>query len=66
MQGHGVAPYIAAEEPRGPGAGALQSQQDSDRGGLTGSVGAEEPGDLPGANHQIEAVERFDGTEGLM
>ncbi len=65
VQGHGVAPGVATEEPGGTGVAALQAEQHPDRGRLPGAVGAEESGDLTGTDGQVQAVERFDGAERL-
>ncbi len=65
VQVGGVVPRVAAQHRRRPGVGAQQPEQDADRRGLAGAVGAEEAVDLAGLDAEVEVVQRAGGSEGL-
>ncbi len=65
VQGDGVTPGVPAEQHHLAVVTAQQPQQDADRGGLAGTVGAEEAVDLADSDVEVEAVEGRDRTEGL-
>jgi hypothetical protein len=52
-----VVPGIAAEQPGRAGVGAHQAEQDTDGGGLPGTVGAEEAMHFTGPHGQVESVQ---------
>lgn len=65
MQRNGLGPGITAQQPHATAVGLHQAQQDADRGGLPGAVGAEESVDLPLSHSEIEAVQRLHRAESL-
>src|SRR3954471_1735117 len=65
VQGGDVAPRVAAEQARGAAVGAIEAEQNPDRGRLAGAVRAEKSMDLALGHRQIEGVQRARGAEGL-
>src|SRR3954451_15196148 len=65
VQGGDVAPRVAAEQARGAAVGAIEAEQNPDRGRLAGAVRPEKSMDLALGHRQIEAVQRARGAEGL-
>ena len=65
VQGDGVAPRVAAEQPCDARVGAQPAEQHPDRGRLARAVGAEEAVHLTGRDLQVEAVEGAGLAEGL-
>jgi hypothetical protein len=60
-----VGPRVAAEQPGRARVGVQEPEEDTDRRGLAGAVGAEEPGDLSGLDGEVEAVQGVDRAEAL-
>ena len=58
VDGDAVAEAVQPEHPGAAGAGALQAEQQPDRGRLARAVGPEEPEHLPAVDAQIEPVDR--------
>ena len=65
MQRDGIRPRVQPEDGRRSSRAAHQPEQDAERGGLAGPVGAEEAVDLAGRDAEVEAVECSDPAEGL-
>jgi len=65
VQGYGVAPGIAAQQPDLARVCPQQSEQHTDGRGLAGAVGAEEAVHLTRGDVQIQPVQRTGPSEGL-
>ena len=65
MDGLDVGPGVGAQQRRGPAVGLQQAQEDADRRGLAGAVGAEESVHLALLDRQVEPVERAGASERL-
>jgi hypothetical protein len=65
VQGGGLPPRVAVQQPGRPAVGSQQAQQYPDRRGLPGAVRAEEPMHLAGAHAQVKPVQRARPAEGL-
>src|SRR5690606_4589585 len=65
MQFGGVRPGIGSEETGLTGIGSYEPEEDPDRGGLAGPVGAEEPMNLSLRYFEVEPVEGPHMSEGL-
>lgn len=65
MQGNGIGPRVAAEQPDCSGVGPQQLQQHPPRRGLACTVRSKKADDLTGAHGEIEPGERWHGAESL-
>src|SRR5699024_7681771 len=65
VDGDGVGPGVHAEHPGGARVCPEHAEEDPDRRRLAGTVGAEEPGHLPGGHDEVEPVQCPGGAEGL-
>jgi hypothetical protein len=65
VQRRRVAPRVPVEQPGLAGVGTQQAEQHPDRGRLSGTVRAEEPVHLTGADLEVQTVEGDRLPEGL-
>src|SRR5690606_6871907 len=55
---------VLAEDADSSGVGAPPAVDEGEQGGLAGTVGAEQPDELPRPDLEADVVERDDGAEG--
>jgi len=65
VQVHRVEPRITTKDTHGTRVGPQEAEQETQRRGLPGSVGSQEPMDLPEGHAQVELAEHLGPAEAL-